>query len=99
MSRGDDDTDTDADMDGLVHVCGSTSSSCSGSPLPGSATSSSQVHEMLRTRSVNYTRDDTYYFEDGSSIILIEETLFNVSIYRASVAIVNKIYIRFTDLY
>jgi hypothetical protein len=78
MSRADDDTDTDADMDGLVQVCGSTSSSCSSSPLPGSATSSSQVHEMLRARSLQYKRDEIYYFEDGSCIILIEDTLFNI---------------------
>jgi len=75
ISKGYDDTDTDTEMDGLL--C-SPSSSLSNSPLPLVTTTISQ--EMLIHRK-SFKRDESFYFEDGSCVLLVEDTLFNVSLH------------------
>ena len=71
MSKGYDDTDTDTEMDGLL--C-SPSGSLSNSPLPP-ITVSIPIHQK------SSKRDESYYFEDGSCVLLVEDTLFNVCLY------------------
>lgn len=72
MYKGHEDTDTDTEMDGLID---SSQSSSSSSPLPRTTLGSTAV--ALR-KSKLYHRDERYYFEDGSCILLVVDTLFNV---------------------
>lgn len=71
ISKGYDDTDTDTEMEGLL--C-SPSGSLSNSPLPLITVSTTIPQKSSK-------RDESYYFEDGSCVLLVEDTLFNVSLY------------------
>ena len=71
MSKGYDDTDTDTEMEGLL--C-SPSGSLLNSPLPIIAVSTPNHQKSFK-------RDESYYFEDGSCVLLVEDTLFNVSLH------------------
>lgn len=39
----------------------------------------SAAQEQLKSGSAEIVRDDTYYMEDGSCVLQVENTLFNVS--------------------
>ncbi|PPQ64840.1 hypothetical protein CVT24_008205 [Panaeolus cyanescens] len=70
MSRShDDDNDTDTEMDTLM-----------GTLTPNSSIQSltSEIQLQRVERPNNWRRDDDFYYEDGSCIILVEDVLFNV---------------------
>jgi hypothetical protein len=83
ISKGYDDTDTDTEMDGLLY---SPSSSPSNSPLPHVAATMPQG--MLIHRKA-FKRDELYYFEDGSCVLLVGDTLFNVGFYLLLLRLLN----------
>ena len=79
MSKNYDEIDTDTEMEGLV--C-STSSSPSISHSPILEPSSSKINLRRPTQIVASEprkRDEKYYLEDGSCVLLVGDTLFNVS--------------------
>lgn len=65
----DDDNDTDTEMDTLMNTLSPDSSM-------QSLTSEIQLKQVERVN--NWRRDDEFYYEDGSCIILVEDVLFNV---------------------
>jgi hypothetical protein len=77
ISRGYDDTDTDTEMDSLLY---SPSNSPSNSPPPLVVAT---VRAVLIHRKAS-KRDESYYFEDGSCVLLVEDTLFNVGFFNFS---------------
>ncbi|KAF8962974.1 hypothetical protein BDZ97DRAFT_1662232 [Flammula alnicola] len=54
----------------------SSSSSCTNSPLP--STSAAVLQLSILSKHKSFTRDEEYYFEDGSCVLLVDDVLFNV---------------------
>ncbi|KAH9480809.1 hypothetical protein JR316_0007409 [Psilocybe cubensis] len=68
-AHGFEDTDTDTEMDAIIE--------------PASASTSNLVTEgkekgKERETAKTFVRDERYYFEDGSCVLLVQDTLFNV---------------------
>lgn len=74
--KGRNDIDTDTEMEGLV--CSASSSPLS-SPTQGTCPESSSSNvKGSKTLTPTWKRDEQFYMEDGSCVLLVEDTLFNV---------------------
>ena len=71
MYKGNEDTDTDTEMEGLM--CASSTSSASSA----SAHLVSEIDASLPSER-SWRRDEEFYMEDGSCILLVGDILFNV---------------------
>ena len=73
MYKGHEDTDTDTEMEGSMSASSALSASSS------SARVVSDVCGSLPNYQQSWKRDEEFYMEDGSCVLLVGDTLFNVS--------------------
>ena len=97
--KGRNDIDTDSEMEGLVS---SANSSPLSSPTQGTCPESSSTNvkgsRTLSSPLPTWKRDDHFYLEDGSCVLLVGDTLFNVELFAflaASISLIMRY--RYTD--